>query len=60
MSAGANLGRFVIAAPGFSKASASELGEAPHVPSQIEAFAVAGRPSESRRSSRRDPCNARS
>jgi len=39
MSAGANLGRFVIAAPGFSKASASELGEAPLVSSEIEASA---------------------
>jgi len=60
MSVDANLERFAITVSGFSKASASELGEAPHVPSQIEAFAVAGRPSESRRSSRRDPCNARS
>src|SRR6516165_9515871 len=39
MSADANLGRFVIAAPGFSKASASELGEAPLVSSEIEASA---------------------
>jgi len=60
MSVDANLERFAITVSDFSKASACELGEAPHVPSQIEAFAVAGRPSESRRSSRRDPCNARS
>ena len=39
MSAGANLGRFVIAAPGFSKASASELGEAPLVSSEISSWA---------------------
>jgi len=39
MSADANLGRFVIAASGFSKASASELGEAPLVSSEIEASA---------------------
>ena len=39
MRADANLGRFVIAAPGFSMARASELGEAPLVPSEIEASA---------------------
>src|SRR5215467_2193406 len=39
MSADANLGRFVIAAPCFSKASASELGEAPLEASEIEAAA---------------------
>src|SRR5215831_7850316 len=39
MSADANLGRFVITAPGFSKTSASELGEAPLVSSQIEVSA---------------------
>jgi len=39
MSADANLGRFVMAAPGFSKASASVLGEAPLVSSEIEASA---------------------
>src|SRR5262245_40323338 len=39
MTADANLGRFVIAAPGFSEASASELGEAPLVSPQIDAFA---------------------
>ncbi|MEO6782753.1 MAG: AMP-binding protein, partial [Bradyrhizobium sp.] len=41
MSADANLGRFVIAAPGFLKASASELGEAPLASSDIEASALA-------------------
>jgi long-chain acyl-CoA synthetase len=39
MSADANLGQFVIAAPDFSKASVSELGEAPLVSPQIEASA---------------------
>jgi acyl-CoA synthetase (AMP-forming)/AMP-acid ligase II len=39
MSADANLGRFVISAPGFSKASASELGAAPLESSEIEASA---------------------
>jgi len=39
MSADANLGRFVMAAPGFSKASASKLGESPLLSSEIEASA---------------------
>jgi long-chain acyl-CoA synthetase len=39
MSADANLGRFVIEAPGFSKASASTVGEASLVSCEIEAFA---------------------
>lgn len=39
MSADTNLGWFVIAAPGFAKTSASELGEVPLVSTQIEASA---------------------
>jgi acyl-CoA synthetase (AMP-forming)/AMP-acid ligase II len=39
MSADVNLGGFVIEAPGFAKASASELSGAPHASSEIEAAA---------------------
>jgi acyl-CoA synthetase (AMP-forming)/AMP-acid ligase II len=41
MSADVNVGRFVVAASGFSNASASELGEAPLLSSEIEASAEA-------------------